>query len=135
MSKLKNKSAFTLLEVIIVIIIIGVLASIALPRFFSTVEYSHASEALNVLSQLRQSMERCYMPNASYASCATLTGLDVDNPNATANAHFSYALFTTSNFFTVVATRNALDGGAITDMITIQTAGTKGGTSRFANIR
>ena len=33
----KNKSGFTLLEIIIVIIIIGILASLALPKFFKTV--------------------------------------------------------------------------------------------------
>ena len=47
-----NKKGFTLLEIIIVIIIVGVLASLALPRFFSTVEYSRSTEALASLTSV-----------------------------------------------------------------------------------
>ena len=48
----KNKSGFTLLEIIIVIIIIGILASLALPKFFKTVEYSRSMEALTNLGNV-----------------------------------------------------------------------------------
>ena len=43
---LKRKKGVTLLEIIIVVIIIGVLASLALPRLFSTVEFSRSAEAI-----------------------------------------------------------------------------------------
>ena len=88
MKKISNKSGFTLLEIIIVIIIIGVLASLALPRFFNTIEYSKAQEALTALSMLRRSMERCYMFDNSYSACL-IGGLDVDDPETT---EFDYTI-------------------------------------------
>ncbi|MDZ4241217.1 MAG: prepilin-type N-terminal cleavage/methylation domain-containing protein, partial [Candidatus Omnitrophota bacterium] len=84
---------FTLLEIIIVIIIVGVLASLALPRFFSTVEYSRSTEALSSVSAIRQSMERCYLQrNGTYTGCVDFTVLDLNNPGLSPNAHFTYVL-------------------------------------------
>src|SRR5262245_4220151 len=107
----RNKSGFTLLEVIIVIIIVGVLASLALPRFFSTVEYSRATEAMQALATVRQSVERCYLMRSSYANCNSFTTLDVDDPGNSPNSHFTYAIVSGANTYTVTATRNTRDGG------------------------
>ena len=46
-----NKSGFTLLEILVVIIIVGVLASVAMPQLFRNVERSRATEALESLSR------------------------------------------------------------------------------------
>ena len=54
---LKRKKGFTLLEIIIVVIIVGVLASLALPRLFSTVEYSRSTEALAAIGSMRSAMD------------------------------------------------------------------------------
>lgn len=69
--------AFTLLELIIVIIIVGVLTSLALPRLFSVVEYAKSAEALTHLSTIRQSFERCYLTTGNYDHC-WFPNLDVD---------------------------------------------------------
>ncbi|MEW5894890.1 MAG: prepilin-type N-terminal cleavage/methylation domain-containing protein [Candidatus Omnitrophota bacterium] len=50
-------SAFTLLEIIIVIIIIGVLAGLGLPRLFKSIEESRLSEAAANISSLRSAAE------------------------------------------------------------------------------
>ena len=54
-----NKSGFTLLEIIIVVIIIGVLASLALPRFLNTVQNTYQSEGWQSISAVRGAMYRC----------------------------------------------------------------------------
>jgi len=127
---------FTLLEIIIVIIIIGILASLALPRFLKTVEFSRASEALAQLSSIRRSMERCYLFGSTFGTnCDTFAELDVDNPTTQANAHFTYGIVSAATAFTITATRNAVDGGNGVDTITINEAGTKTGTGAFAGIR
>ncbi len=43
MKKLNNKSGFTLIEIIVVLIIVGILAAIALPNLFSNVSRSQGS--------------------------------------------------------------------------------------------
>ncbi len=138
--KLKqNKSGFTLLEIIIVIIIVGVLASLALPRFFATVEFSKSTEALNAMGTLRQSMERCYLASAgSYATC-TIASLDVENPGNSPGARFTYTVTgATATDYTLVATRNTADGGTSGDLIRIiqsPTGVTRNGTGAFAGIK
>jgi prepilin-type N-terminal cleavage/methylation domain-containing protein len=93
---------FTLLEVIIVIIIIGVLASLALPRLFSVIEFSKSAEALAAIATIRSSVERCYlMNNGSYSDCRagsttdndwSNSTLDIPDPSLAANAQFVYAV-------------------------------------------
>ncbi len=138
--KLKqNKSGFTLLEIIIVIIIVGVLASLALPRFFATVEFSKSTEALNSMSTLRGSMERCYMASAgTYVGC-TITSLDVADPGTSPGARFTYsATDQTATSYSLVATRNTVDGGTSGDLIRVvqtSTGVTRSGTGAFVGIK
>ena len=132
-----NKSGFTLLEVIIVIIIVGVLASLALPRFFKTVEYSRATEALQNLSAIRQSLQRCYLAKSNnYTNCdaANLADLDIDDPSTAVQSHFTYAIAAGVSTFTITATRNNLDGGNDTDTITLNEAGARAGSGNYTGI-
>ena len=148
-----NKKGFTLLEVIVVIIILGVLAALALPRLFSNIEFSRSAEALNSISAVRQSVERCSaMRGNDYTGCDVFSGnvgatLDVTNPGVEAGAHFDYTVDITgggTGDYSVVATRNALDGGTVTDTITLTvdqnlpaTGGTitRAGTGAFGSIQ
>jgi len=142
---LKNRSGFTLLEIIIVIIIVGVLASLALPRFFRTVEFSRSTEALSGMSAIRQSLERCYLMNSgTYVGCtlddaANVNTLDLQSPGTSPGTLFTYAVANQSaTGYTITATRNAANGGDGTSTVTItQTAAnaTRAGTGQFAGIR
>ena len=136
---LKKRGGFTLLEVIIVIIIVGVLASLALPRFFSTVEYSRATEAMQAIATVRQSMERCYLMRVSYTGpCATFGNLDVEDPNTTPASHFTYAITSAATSYTVTATRNTRDGGNTASTVFLNFTGTainKGGTGAFGAVQ
>ena len=139
MNKIKNNSGFTLLEIIIVIIIVGVLASLALPRLFSTIEFSRSTEAFAALTTIRSSMERCrLMKGDSYEDCDSFSNIDVDQPGEIANAHFTYTFSTaTTDGYTITATRNTVDGGSTSSAISLtQTANTvtRKGTTAFANL-
>lgn len=135
----KNKGGFTLLEVIIVIIIVGVLASLALPRFFSTVEYSRATEAMQSLATVRQSVERCYLMRSNYTNCGTFGVLDVDDPGLSPGAHFTYAFSGMgADAYVITATRNTLDGGVATSTVALTYNGTtitRSGTGAFGAIQ
>ena len=137
--KSNNKSGFTLLEIIIVIIIVGVLASLALPRFFSTVEFSRSTEALASISSLRQSVERCFLANGgTYVGC-TIGSIDLDNPGNSPGAHFSYSIAPNGAVgYTITATRNTFEGGTNGDLIIVRqdsNGATRTGSGAFAGLK
>ncbi len=114
-----NKKAFTLLEVIIVIIIVGVLAALGLPRMYRMIEYSRSAEALNIMMQLRRSFEHCHgLSGSAVYNCDISQSFltpDLNMPNS----HFTYSIDIASDgtSYTLCATRNTLDGGDNTSQI------------------
>jgi prepilin-type N-terminal cleavage/methylation domain-containing protein len=62
-----SKQSFTLVELAVVVVIIGVLAAFAVPRFLDSVERSKASEAFNYLSSVRAAQERFHARQGTYA--------------------------------------------------------------------
>jgi prepilin-type N-terminal cleavage/methylation domain-containing protein len=78
LNKAKGQKGFTLVELAIVIVIIGVLASFGVPRFRDAVERSKAGEAMNYLSAVRSAQERYHAREGTYAD--DLTTLDVSIP-------------------------------------------------------
>ena len=75
MKRNKGLSGFTLVELAVVVVIIGVLAAFAVPRFLSSVERSKAAEAFNYLATVHSSMERYHARQGIYADA--LADLDV----------------------------------------------------------
>jgi prepilin-type N-terminal cleavage/methylation domain-containing protein len=71
-----KKKGFTLIEVLIVIIIIGILAAIALPQYVSTLEKARSAEALGALGSMRSAMDRYWYEQISQNGYVTLTSLD-----------------------------------------------------------
>jgi prepilin-type N-terminal cleavage/methylation domain-containing protein len=74
-----NKEArkgFTLVELAVVIVIIGVLAAFGVPRFLKSVERSKASEAFAYLSAVRAAQERFAANHGVYAT--NVSELDIN---------------------------------------------------------
>jgi len=69
------RAGFTLVELAVVIVIIGVLAAFAVPRFRASVERSKAAEAFNYLSAIQAAQERYHARQGTYA--AEVNDLDV----------------------------------------------------------
>lgn len=136
---IRNTKGFTLLEIIIVIIIVGVLASLALPRFFSTVEFSRSTEALNALGVIRKSIARCAMINDNTFGCDAFTDIDIDNPGSEPGAHFNYAWANVPpSTYTITATRNTVNGGTAGDTVVLSISPTgqaRSGTTAFSSIK
>lgn len=79
---------FTLIELMVVVVIIGILASLAIPQYTKTVERSHQSEAITNLGIIRGAQLRYY---AEYNEYTAISGnLDIDFP--TAAKYFDYSV-------------------------------------------
>ena len=71
-----QKRGFTLIELLVVVLIIGILASVALPQYQLAVAKSRLSNYMQMASSLRRAQEAYYMANGQYA--VSLHDLDVD---------------------------------------------------------
>ena len=52
------KTGFTLVELLVVVLIVGVLSAIALPQYTTAIERARAAEALTLMGAVRDSVER-----------------------------------------------------------------------------
>ena len=74
---LLNKKAFTLLELMIVVIIIAILASLAMPRFIAATNKAKESEAKNMLGAIRSSQMRYYLEATAPIYATDIANLDI----------------------------------------------------------
>lgn len=83
------RRGFTLLELIVVVIIVGILAAIGFAQYTTLVEKGRAGEAKLILGQLRTAQELYYEQYRTYASVANLPVDDVPEAVRATN-YFTY---------------------------------------------
>ena len=73
-SSLKKHSGFSLLELLVVLVIVGILASVAYPSYVDSVRKANRSEAIAELQNILAAQERYFLANRTYAKDLTLLG-------------------------------------------------------------
>jgi prepilin-type N-terminal cleavage/methylation domain-containing protein len=116
----RNSKGFTLIELMIVVVIIGILAALAIPRFMRSTTKSKQSEAKQLLKQIYV-MQRAYRQefnsyclNGATASAAAPTGFARLGVDIMATSRYTYTMTSaTANAFVCTATGNLDDDAAI----------------------
>lgn len=85
-----NRKGFTLLEVMVVVVIIGIIAAVAIPTYSGYVTRIRRADAITALETVALNEEKYMAENGSYVVDATLVGAgypnpDIDNYNVTVN--------------------------------------------------
>ena len=77
----RNAKGFTLIELIIVVVIIGILASIAIPKFGNTKEKAYVAGMKADLRNLVTAEEAYFAENVTYAAATTSLNYNVSTGN------------------------------------------------------
>jgi type IV pilus assembly protein PilE len=99
-----RQKGVTLIELMVVIVIIGILAAIAIPTYRSYVIRSNRSEAKAALLNLAQNLERCYTNSTPFAYDSATCTAAVTLPILAANGNYELSGNITATTYTLTAT-------------------------------
>jgi len=124
----RNSKGFTLIELMIVVVIIGILAALAIPRFMASTTKAKMSEARQLLKQIYTMQHAYRQENDTYTLNGTSASAAAQNAFADigveigATARYTYDMVAAVDNFTCTATAN-LDDDATDDVWTIDETG------------
>jgi len=117
-----KKQGFTLIEIIIVVVILGILAAVALPKITQNIGKAAVAEVFNVGGETAKAFNRCLeeqsagvtVTNAMVRACSTYGSMNMTVPPVN---NFTYVLTTGSTFVTMLATAVAQNGFTSADTV------------------
>ena len=100
----KNMQGVTLLELMIVVVIVGILATVAYPAYRDVAARAKRVEAKAALLQILSNQERFYLQNNTYTTDMTAMGFNAD-PFISDSGSYSIAITAAdASDFTAIAT-------------------------------
>lgn len=99
----KKSTGFTLIELMIVVVVVGILASIALPAYQDSVRRSRRADVLTKLLNIQLEEEKWRANNIKYA----VTSASVGSPTST---YYDFAITAATNSYTITATPKSSSG-------------------------
>jgi len=116
---------FTLIELMITVVIIGILASIAYPSYVEQVRKTRRANAQSDLVELASFMERHYTENFSYGAVNNAALPFFDSPKSGAPKYYTLTVDASVATYTLTATaKNGQDSDRCGDLTLNHTSGT-----------
>lgn len=116
---LRNKKGFTLVELMVVVIIVGILAAVAVPLYRANVRRAMSTEGQALVGSIRTAERIYYVEHDTYGAWADVSG----SIDLTGNKYFTTAPTIVSAATTFTATA-AGSGDAAGISVVIDQAGT-----------
>ena len=108
---MRGRRAFTLVELMVVVVIVGILAAVAVPLFSGNISAAKFTEAVSAAGTIRQELALYKAEKGSYPTVASGTepnGWDLNVTNADLGTkyfdHDDYDLVSTATSFLIVVT-------------------------------
>jgi type IV pilus assembly protein PilE len=102
---MRRQAGFTLIEIMVVVAIVAILSSIAIPSYTDYLRRGRITEAVSGLSETRVRMEQFFQDNRTYVG-ACAAGTVAPLPPNTPSFAFTCPVLT-QNTFTILATGQA----------------------------
>lgn len=112
---------FTIIELMIAVVIVGVLVAVAYPSFMNQMRKSRRSEAIAALAQLQQAQERYrsgqpqYAPNSVLTASPSATPPGLGQQATTPSGYYDIAVADTPSDVDYIATATARSGTSQAD--------------------
>jgi len=115
-----HKTGFTLTEILIVVVIVGVLATLALPMLVKTIEKAKVGEAVSNLNLIRTGQKIYRLEYPVYSP--DIASLNIEDPSDVTGRYFNYTILS-SDADDFAAQADTIDGRYADEMYEISEDG------------
>ncbi|MDJ0733969.1 MAG: type IV pilin-like G/H family protein [Nostocaceae cyanobacterium] len=109
LQKQQDNQGFTIIELLIVLMVIGVLSAIALPSVLSQASKAKQVEGKQYIGSLNRAQQTYYLENAEFTTSITDLGIGIKNRTE----HYDYMITISSDKSVVTHNAVAIDSSAV----------------------
>ena len=120
----KKQMGFTLIEIVMVLVLLGILSAIAVPKYFDLRDKAEQKTAQATLAEIQARLNGAFADSLLKGASCKNTGAEGKTPGARSTALAENKDFS-SDAFTVAGIPTADAGGLVTVTLTSKTSGTE----------